>query len=128
MSDDREQAWTAPPTDIAYANPIGPVLYAPAADADGLGGYLWVAQRVDARPRAGIVMLHPHLRADPSVIVQTDLGELALRLFADGEADAHDVMDYVATTRDGQGDKATVTEYRTATNLDAVRRLAGWQT
>lgn len=128
MSDDRDFEKTRPPTDIAYADPSGAVMFAEAADDDGPAGFVWVALSIDARPRAGIVLLHPNVRPDPSTVMQEDLGELTLRLYASSDADANDVMTYLAETRDGQGGKATVADFRAAANLDAVRRQAGWQT
>jgi hypothetical protein len=125
MSDDREAAKTLPPTDIAYAAPVGPVSYCEVADDEGLAGYFWITARTDVRPRAGIILLHPAIR-DPSILMQADLGETALRLNDNREADAAEVVTYLAETRNGQGGKALVSEARTATSVDVVRGLAGW--
>jgi hypothetical protein len=122
---DHEAEWTAAPETIGVAAPPGPVSYCEVADDEGLAGYFWITARTDVRPRAGIVLLHPDIR-DPSIVMQDDLGETALRLNDNREADAAEVVQYLAETRNGQGGKALVSEARTATSVDVVRGLAGW--
>jgi hypothetical protein len=122
---EHEAEWTAPPQTIGVAAPPGPVSYCEVADDEGLAGYFWITARTDVRPRAGIVLLHPDIR-DPSLVLQHDLGETALRLNDSTDADAAEVVTYLAETRNGQGGKALVSEARTATSIDVVRGLAGW--
>lgn len=119
--EEREAAHTS--TDlIRFPAPSGPILYAEVTDEGHLVGYVWITQRVEARPRAGIMLLPTSVIA-PSLALQRDLGPLTLDL--DRTMDPFEWMDYLESTRDGNH-RLNVGPPSTAGSLGALRTIAGY--
>lgn len=117
---DREREWTTPPGSILFPAPAGAVTYLEAVDDDGLAGWLWIADDVDASPRAGIIVAPGR---EPSVRFQRSLGEQALRL-SRSELPVDVLLDAIEDAYDGFHKLDTGNRAR-AGSLDELRRTVG---
>ena len=121
LPEDRAAAHTD--TDlVSYPGPTGPILYAEVNEDGHLVGYVWIAQNIDAHPRAGIVLL-PSTVIPASVKFQNDLGPVSLNVSQ--TIDPLDWLTYLEATRDG-GYKLAVGSALSASDLNALRHIAGY--
>lgn len=120
---ERERAKRLPPDEAHFADPAGRIAYAEVYDPEGLAGWVWITQRPEVVPRAGILLV-PSSQRDPSVMFQDDLGEVTLRMRQNSRTEAANFMGYLATTRDGNGG-VLISDIRSAGSFSVLRRLAG---
>jgi hypothetical protein len=113
----------APPSQILFPDPPGPIAYAAVLHAGREVGFVWMTVSLTARPRAGLVL---STEGEPDDDFQSELGTVALNV---GDVDAWEWLDFLAASYTGLHDGLqVVADVRSARRLSEVYRAAGHAT
>lgn len=116
---DRVRNRMTPPQFVQVPTPPGRVIYARVLDAAfDFVGVVWMAESVEAVPRAGIVLAPER---DPSAEFQEVFGPLTLEVSRNGEVDAWEWVRALSESWAGAG-SFVVGDEGAAESLEALRR------